>query len=116
MTKSKRATASDLKKADAHVIQPHEYDDAPEWTDEQLETAVVSKGVRSPGRPKSDTKKTAVSLRLDADVVAAFRKTGVGWQTRINETLRAKLKGGNVKPAAGKKTGSATPSAKRKRA
>lgn len=96
MTKSKRAIKSDLKKVDAHVIQPHEYDDAPEWTDEQLANAVSSVGVRPPGRPKSDNKKTAVSLRLDADVVAAFRGTGVGWQTRINDTLRAKLKNGKV--------------------
>jgi DNA-binding Xre family transcriptional regulator len=28
---------------------------------------------------------------LDADVLAALRATGDGWQTRINETLRASL-------------------------
>ena len=33
-----------------------------------------------------------VKLRLDADVLAALRASGDGWQTRINETLRAALK------------------------
>ena len=40
--------------------------------------------------------KQAVKLRLDADVLAAYRKTGDGWQTRINADLRKarKLKAG----------------------
>jgi len=29
-----------------------------------------------------------VKLRLDHDVLAAYRKTGRGWQTRINADLR----------------------------
>jgi BrnA antitoxin of type II toxin-antitoxin system len=46
------------------------------------------------GRPKSASPKEAVSLRLDPDVVAHYRATGPGWQSRINEALRqaAKLK------------------------
>jgi uncharacterized protein (DUF4415 family) len=40
------------------------------------------------GRPRSDNPKKAVSLRLDADVVAHFRHAGPGWQSRINEELR----------------------------
>jgi uncharacterized protein (DUF4415 family) len=71
-------------------------DDAPELTDEWFETADYYEGdklVRR-GRPKSDSPKEAVSLRLDPDVVAHYRATGPGWQSRINETLRqaAKLK------------------------
>jgi uncharacterized protein (DUF4415 family) len=33
---------------------------------------------------------------LDADVLAAYRETGAGWQTRINDDLRKarKLKAG----------------------
>jgi uncharacterized protein (DUF4415 family) len=31
---------------------------------------------------------TAVKLRLDHDVLAAYRNTGTGWQTRINADLR----------------------------
>ncbi|MBB4291905.1 uncharacterized protein (DUF4415 family) [Rhizobium leguminosarum] len=40
------------------------------------------------GRPKSDNPKVAVSIRLDPEVVDAFKAKGEGWQSRINETLR----------------------------
>ncbi len=33
-------------------------------------------------------RKTSVTLRLDADVLAWFKKDGPGYQTRINQTLR----------------------------
>jgi uncharacterized protein (DUF4415 family) len=32
--------------------------------------------------------KEAVSLRLDRDLVAKFRESGPGWQTRMNAALR----------------------------
>lgn len=50
---------------------------------------------RRRGRPmgsRKATSKVAVKLRLDPDVVAALRATGDGWQTRVNEALRATLK------------------------
>ncbi len=37
------------------------------------------------------TTKEAVKTRLDADLLAALRATGDGWQTRINDTLRASM-------------------------
>jgi uncharacterized protein (DUF4415 family) len=40
------------------------------------------------GRPRMANPKQAVKLRLDADVLAHFRASGPGWQTRINATLR----------------------------
>jgi uncharacterized protein (DUF4415 family) len=40
------------------------------------------------GRPRLQDPKRLVSLRLDPDVVARFRATGPGWQSRINEILR----------------------------
>jgi uncharacterized protein (DUF4415 family) len=43
---------------------------------------------RKPGRPKSDVPKEQVSVRYDADVLAAFRASGDGWQTRMNDALR----------------------------
>ena len=54
--------------------------------------AVVNRG----GRPRSPNPKQAIKLRLDADVLAHFRASGRGWQTRINAALRriAKLSGG----------------------
>ncbi|TPK96085.1 MULTISPECIES: BrnA antitoxin family protein [unclassified Mesorhizobium] len=49
---------------------------------------------RKPGRPRAEVKKIAVSLKLDPDVVSAYREKGPGWQTRMNDDLRkaAKLK------------------------
>lgn len=44
------------------------------------------------GRPPTENPKQAVSLRLDPDVVAHFKKGGPGWQSRINAALRAKAK------------------------
>ena len=35
-----RKLGSDLARVDAHVIQPHEYDELPEITDEMLAVAI----------------------------------------------------------------------------
>lgn len=40
------------------------------------------------GRPKSAHAKVALKLRIDPDVVEAYRAQGAGWQTRINDALR----------------------------
>ena len=41
------------------------------------------------GRPKASNPKEAVNLRLSPKVLEHFRATGRGWQTRINDALRA---------------------------
>lgn len=73
-------------------------DDAPELTDEWFAGADLYRGAKlvRRGRPKSASRKQAVSLRLDRDVLAHYRSAGSGWQSRINETLRkaARLKAG----------------------
>lgn len=49
---------------------------------------------RRRGRPmgsKQEVTKEAIKIRLDADIMAALRASGDGWQTRINDTLRASL-------------------------
>lgn len=65
-------------------------DDAPKLTSEWFAVAELREGgkVIRRGRPRSGLAKQAVSLRLDQDVIAWFRGTGAGWQTRINEELR----------------------------
>jgi uncharacterized protein (DUF4415 family) len=73
-------------------------DDAPALTEKFFDSAEIHRGgklVRR-GRPPLPNPKQAVKLRLDADVIAAYRKTGNGWQTRINADLRKarKLKAG----------------------
>ena len=40
------------------------------------------------GRPVKSDKKVALTLRLDTDIVTAFKREGPGWQTRINAVLR----------------------------
>jgi uncharacterized protein (DUF4415 family) len=86
MTAKKRSIKSDLKKVDRHRIKAAEYDDAPELTAEQLAKAVV---VKQRGRPAlGDDAKVAIKLRLDPAVLNAYRKTGTGWQSRINADLQ----------------------------
>jgi uncharacterized protein (DUF4415 family) len=65
-------------------------DNAPHLTREWFERADLYHGdkVVRGGRPKSASPTEAVNLRLDADVLKYFRKTGPGWQSRINEALR----------------------------
>jgi len=83
---TKKKVASKRKWADP--------DDAPELTKEWFNTADYYEGdklVRR-GRPKSASPKEAVSLRLDPDVLAHFRASGPGWQSRINQALRRAAK------------------------
>jgi uncharacterized protein (DUF4415 family) len=47
--------------------------------------------LRRRGRPRLGTTKEQVSVRYDADILAAFRATGEGWQTRMNDALRTYL-------------------------
>lgn len=65
-------------------------DDAPTLGQDWFEAAELRDGdeVVRRGRPRSENSKQAVSLRLDADVLAWFKKSGAGWQTRMNEALR----------------------------
>ena len=66
-------------------------DDAPELLNDFFRHGELRHGdklVRRGRPPFSDTPKTAITLRRDEDVVTAYRKTGEGWQTRINADLR----------------------------
>lgn len=46
-----------------------------------------------PGRPKSESPKVSVHIRLDADIVEHFKHGGRGWQTRINGALGELVRG-----------------------
>ncbi len=80
---SRRSLKSNLAQADAHVIKRSEYDELPELTDEMLGRATINKG----GRPLSANPRKMISLRLPADVIARWKATGPGWQTRMAERL-----------------------------
>ena len=90
-TKSKpRKIWTDLRKLDAHVIRPEEYEEIPELTDKDFARGTWHIGGKPipRGRPKSANPKQHVNLRLDPDVLEYFQAGGVGWQTRINAALR----------------------------
>jgi uncharacterized protein (DUF4415 family) len=105
MPKSKRALGSNLARLDATTDEEitrqiaEDPDTAPELTDEMLEEAELYEGdrfVRLVGRPKGSGKKELVTLRIDRDVLDRFRADGPGWQTRLNDTLRAVNEGGQI--------------------
>jgi uncharacterized protein (DUF4415 family) len=91
--RSRRITMSDPK-----VIYDEEN---PEWTaadfaaaqhaSEVLPPEAIAAFARARGRPKSDAPKVAVKLRLDPDVLQAYKSQGAGWQTRMNGVLRDAL-------------------------
>ena len=90
MTAKRRALESDLRKVDRHVVKPHEYDEIPELSEEWFASADhrrAGKLVRR-GRPKSDDPKQLVSIRIDANVLRWFKRTGAGYQSRIGDVLR----------------------------
>lgn len=60
--------------------------DARPLTKKQLQAMVPLKAVR--GRPPAETKKTLVSVRYSPEVLAYFRGTGEGWQSRMDGVLQ----------------------------
>jgi len=60
--------------------------DAQPLTPKQLKEMVPMRTLR--GRPKLDNKKLLLSVRYSPEVVAYFKSTGEGWQSRMDEALR----------------------------
>lgn len=44
------------------------------------------------GRPHLSAPKVPTTIRFDADVLAALKASGRGWQTRVNEAMREWIK------------------------
>jgi uncharacterized protein (DUF4415 family) len=61
--------------------------DALPLTPKQLKAMVPIRALR--GRPKSENKKLLISVRYSSEVVAYFKSTGEGWQSRMDGVLRA---------------------------
>lgn len=80
---SRRSLKSDLARVDKHVIKSREYTELPELTPEMLARATIKKG----GRPVSQNPRKLITIRLPADVIARWKSTGPGWQTRMAERL-----------------------------
>jgi uncharacterized protein (DUF4415 family) len=80
-------------------FDPERHDENPEWMERDFAKARPASEVLPPevmaqfknkgGRPRIENPKEAVKLRIDADVLARFRESGPGWQTRVNSILRA---------------------------
>lgn len=60
--------------------------DAKPLTPKQLKSMVPLPALR--GRPKSKSTKLLVSVRYSPEVVAYFKSTGEGWQSRMDGVLR----------------------------
>src|SRR5438034_3685900 len=60
--------------------------DAQPLTTKQLAAMVPMRVLR--GRPKSENRKLLVSVRYSPEVVAYFKSTGEGWQSRMDGVLR----------------------------
>ena len=60
--------------------------DAQPLTPKQLKAMVPIQALR--GRPRSENKKLLVSVRYSPEVVAYFKSTGEGWQSRMDGVLR----------------------------
>lgn len=48
------------------------------------------------GRPKLETPKVEVKIRLDAKTVEHLRSSGPGWQTRVNAVLGRLVADGQI--------------------
>ena len=77
-------------------------DDNPEWTEEDFAKArpasefpeLVAAFAKARGRPLGSTKadaKVQIAIRVDRDVLDAFKAKGPGWQSRMNAALRAAM-------------------------
>ena len=91
MNARKSGLQSDLAKMDAKDIGQSDYDEIPELGDQFFQNAdehhagVLVK--RGRGRP-AGSNKFQMNLRIDIDVIEAYKAQGEGWQTRMNDALR----------------------------
>ena len=72
-------------------------DDNPEWTDDMFAQSVRfdalpdSLKTKLRGKQKEPTK-ISVTVRYSPEVLAAFKATGKGWQTRMDDALKEWLR------------------------
>lgn len=71
-------------------LMQDDYNDAKPFS--TLSASLQSKLTSLRGRPKAAVTKERISIRLSPEVVAQFRASGDGWQTRIDTALKDWLK------------------------
>lgn len=69
-------------------IEPEHDEDSPDAT-VAIRNAIAH---HRAGRPAGSGNKEQIAIRFDKEVLEAFRSTGRGWQTRMNDALKAWLK------------------------
>jgi len=85
MPKLKPGTVVPTPEEDAAITAAALQDpDARPYTDAEWEQV---KPKRGRGRPAQGVTKVPISIRLDERVLEAFKATGEGWQTRMNDAL-----------------------------
>ena len=94
MSGNRRGTGSDFQKVDACDPDAADFVDIPELGQEWFEKAQPHVGGKPAkrGRPRSDNPKQLLTLRIDPEVIEAFRSTGPGWQRRMADVLQAAAK------------------------
>jgi uncharacterized protein (DUF4415 family) len=86
-TSAKRTIKMPSKEENAKILKAAKDDpDAKPLTKAQLEAMVPMRVLR--GRPKLENKKMLLSVRYSPEVIAYFRATGNGWQSRMNAALQ----------------------------
>jgi uncharacterized protein (DUF4415 family) len=74
---------TDWQRLDAMTDEDIDLSDCPEVTPEMFAKAVVRRGL------PVNSNTTPVTLRIDSDVLEWFESQGQGYQTQINQLLRA---------------------------
>jgi uncharacterized protein (DUF4415 family) len=86
-TSKRPAIAPPTAKEDKLLVAAAKADpDAQQLTPKQLKAMVPLRALR--GRPKSANPKQLVSVRYSPEVLAFFKATGEGWQSRMDGVLR----------------------------
>ncbi|MEO8071909.1 MAG: BrnA antitoxin family protein [Acidobacteriota bacterium] len=78
-----KKSETDWERIDAMTDEDIDYSDIPKITEEMWAKGVWRKGL------KPTPNKSQITLRIDQDVIEFFKAQGRGYQTKINQLLRA---------------------------
>ncbi len=80
----RRDVAADAPLSFVKEFEPYDPDNS-QAVDDFWSQATLKRGR---GRPSLAQKRPTLNMRIDADLLEAFKATGPGWQTRIHDILR----------------------------
>lgn len=78
-----KKSRTDWRRVDALKDEDIDFSDIPQITPESFARGVIRRGLKPAPR------KEHLTLRVDGDVLRWYKKQGRGYQTRINQLLRA---------------------------